>query len=96
MTQRDEMKGVKLVQIAISLKLERPQWFFVVGRHIYFPPLIGWKSLYEATCDCDSLLVLKILLGSRTCLLLLWQSSAQEAASQPASDVNTKALFVPM
>lgn len=90
------MEGVKLVHIAMPLKLERPQWFFVVERHISFPPVIGWKSFYEAACDCNSLLVQKILLGIRTCLLLSWQSSAQEAASQPASDVNTKAVFVPM
>jgi len=43
-TQRDETKGVNLVRIPMSLKLERPQWFFVVGRHISFPLLIGWKS----------------------------------------------------
>lgn len=40
-TQGDEMKGVKLVHVAMPLNLERPQWFFVVGRHISFPPLIG-------------------------------------------------------
>lgn len=45
MTQSDEMKGVKLVHIAVPLKLERPQWFFVVGRHISFLPVVGWKSL---------------------------------------------------
>jgi len=90
------MKSVKLVHIAMPLKLERPQWFFVVGRHISFPPVTGWNSLSESARDCNSLLLQKILLGSRTCLLLSWQSSAQEAANQPASDVNIKAVFVPM
>lgn len=90
------MKAVKLVHIAMPLKLERPQWFFVVERHIFFPPVIGWKSLSEAACDYNNLLVWKILLGRRSCLLLSWQISAQEAASQPASDANTKDMFVPM
>lgn len=90
------MNGVKLVHRAMPLKLERLQWFLVIGKHVSFLPNIGWKCLYGADCSCNSLLVQKILFGSGTHLLLSWQSSIPEAASQPDTDVSTKAVFVIM